>query len=211
MKYYIDNDMRCIVAIDNPSKKKKKSRTKKPKIKGTLYDTIDDALKHYDYCIYRVYKSRNVKTKNMVNPYYSSLSSSPKTDHTNYNTTSIYKYDSELEETVGTFLYTNNIKFCTQYDTLKCVNPATHRVLPYDFELLDYKVIIEVQGSQHYIIDDKYNTTNAKLKYQIYKDNIKRSYAKSKGYKYIELDSDCINSGKFKRVINRAIGGNYGK
>lgn len=209
MKYYINNNMRCIVAIDNKIKKRKKYKDKSHKIKRVIYGTVEDALRHYNYCIYRVYKNNKTKTKSMVNPFYSSSSS--KIDHNRHNTTSIYKYDSELEEIVGTFLYTNDIKFCTQYDTFKCINPATHRVLPYDFELLDYKTIIEVQGSQHYTVDDKYNTTNAKLKYQIYKDGIKRSYAKSKGYRYIELDCDSIKSGKFKRVISRTIGGNYGE
>ena len=192
--------MRCIVTIDNLPKKKRANKTS--------YDSIDDALKHYEHCIYRVYRGRKNKSKPMTNPYFPLSNSSPKVNQTNntkYNTTSIYKYDSEFEEIVGTFLYTNNIKYCTQYDTLKCVNPATHRILPYDFELLDYKTIIEVQGSQHYTIDDKYNTTKAKLKYQVYKDDIKRSYAKSKGYKYIELNTDAIRSGRFKHIINNAI------
>ena len=84
-------------------------------------------------------------------------------------------FASELERSVAFWLTAKNIKYKMQEDTLKCVNPATGKVLPYDFELPKYKIIIEVQGYQHYATGIDYNKTSGELKYQVEKDEYKKT------------------------------------
>ena len=114
-------------------------------------------------------------------------------------------FDSHLERTVALWLTSNNIAFKTQLDTLKCINPLTGNVLPYDFELTDYKIIIEVQGKQHYEVINKYITTDDKLAYQQKKDEIKRQYAITNGYIFIELPYTVIEDGSYTEIIRKRV------
>jgi len=81
--------------------------------------------------------------------------------------------------------------------SLKCYNPKTKYLLPYDNEVKELKLLIETHGKQHYEIcswhkklANKKNTTpEYELHMQKVRDRYKRMYAKSKinNYHYLEI------------------------
>lgn len=89
-----------------------------------------------------------------------------------------------------------NIK--TQFDTLKCINPITKRQLPYDIEISDLKIIIEIQGEQHLKYIEYFHGSIENFHYQQRKDNYKKRFAESKGYKVIYIYYDEIKNGNYK-------------
>lgn len=103
------------------------------------------------------------------------------------------------------FLKDNNIKFKTQRDTLKCINPETKRQLPYDFEISNKKIIIEVQGEQHRKFIPRFHITEDNFEYQKEKDKYKKEYAINNGYKFIELWYEDIKSEKYKNILKDAL------
>jgi len=97
-------------------------------------------------------------------------------------------------------LYLKGLDFELKHEskcTLKCYNPKTHYLLPYDNEITinDKHIIFECNGIQHYEITNfaimaakKNNTTpDYELHYQKLKDRYKRIFAKSQGYFYVEI------------------------
>lgn len=77
------------------------------------------------------------------------------------------------------------------------------KVLYLDIWLPDYDIIIEVHGNQHdsyvrHFHKDSYGFTQAKNR-----DRIKKNWALSKGYTFIELRTDVlpINEEDLKRII----------
>ena len=115
------------------------------------------------------------------------------------------KQISSGEAIIKDYLTINKIHFRDEYSTLKCINPKTNYQLPYDFELIDYKIIIEVQGEQHFEFSEYFHGTVENFEYQQYKDKIKKDYAISKGYEYLEILYDDIKSGVYRRIIEEAI------
>lgn len=91
------------------------------------------------------------------------------------------------ERLVKRYLDSVRISYRTQGDTLKCINPKTGRPLPYDFELPDEKIIIEVNGKEHYRFMKYFHGTEEGFAYQKYKDEVKRNFAIANGYTFIEL------------------------
>jgi len=98
--------------------------------------------------------------------------------------------------------------------TIIPINPKTKHDLPFDNEVVELKLIIEVMGSQHYITSswvnktaDRYNTTpEYQLHYQKLKDRYKRMYAKSKGYHYLEIPYWTDDKDEtWKKLINDKI------
>ena len=78
------------------------------------------------------------------------------------------------EYKVKSFLESRNIKYLIQRDTLPCKNPITGHILPYDFELPEQKLIIEVQGEQHTHFISFFHSSKEAFEYQQFKDNIKK-------------------------------------
>ena len=72
--------------------------------------------------------------------------------------------------------------------TIVPINPKlkTNNHLPFDNEIVELKLIIEVMGKQHYEIGKWYKTEDDLHKRKLY-DRYKRMYAKSKGYNYIDI------------------------
>lgn len=112
---------------------------------------------------------------------------------------------SSYEDKVFDFLVSEGLKFKTEYDTVKCINPETGRRLPFDFELIGKKVIIEVQGEQHFQFVPAFHSCEEDLEYQIYKDEIKKDFCCSTGYKLIYLFPEDILSGGFRGIIRRSV------
>lgn len=106
---------------------------------------------------------------------------------------------------VQKYLKEHHVFHKTQFDTIKCVNPITKHQLPYDFELPQHKIIIEVQGSQHVEHIQHFHSTQEAFEYQQYKDRVKKEFATKAGYTYIEIFYKDIKNGKYKEIINNTI------
>ena len=98
--------------------------------------------------------------------------------------------------------------------TICPVNPKTNRILPFDNEVVDLKLIIEVHGIQHYKIvgfhqldADRFGITpEQSLEYQQWKDKYKKDYALSQGYFYLEVPYRTDNESEtWKELINNTI------
>ena len=102
---------------------------------------------------------------------------------------------------VERFLKANGIAYKTQRDTLRCVNPETGFVMPYDFELTGKKVLIEVQGEQHRKFIPRFHVTREAFDYQVKKDRYKKAFAESKGYRLIEIWYDDLSDERLKKIL----------
>lgn len=105
---------------------------------------------------------------------------------------------------VEEYLKNEGIAYKTQRNTLQCENPDTGYVMPYDFELSEKRVLIEVQGEQHRSFIPRFHVTEDGFEYQKKKDIYKRQYAEQKGYRLIEIWYDEIEKGYFKQKIREA-------
>ena len=93
------------------------------------------------------------------------------------------------------------------------MNPKTNRPLPYDNEIVDIKLIIEVHGLQHYQLSGfaemsakKFGTTpEQELNYLQWKDNYKKQYAISNGYYYLEIPYWTEKDETYKILIENKI------
>lgn len=99
--------------------------------------------------------------------------------------------------------------------TIIATNPKTNYQLPYDndVDVNGSKLIIEVHGEQHYNIGP-FTITNAskkgitpqeELEYQQYKDEIKKVYALSKGYYFLEIPYTAIRHNEYQTLIDNKI------
>lgn len=109
------------------------------------------------------------------------------------------------ETAVREYLSSNNIPFQTQRQTLKCKNPDTGRVMPYDFELTGKNIIIEVQGEQHRTFTPLFHIDEDGFAYQQQKDAYKKQFAIDHGYKVLEIWYEDIQSGRYKQLIQEAL------
>lgn len=109
------------------------------------------------------------------------------------------------ESVVQSYLKELGVQFLTQRATLKCVNPETGHAMPYDFELPQGKIIIEVQGEQHRSFVERFHVDMDGFEYQKWKDAHKKQFAVQAGYTYLEIWYSDIDSGKYKKIIDAAI------
>ena len=125
------------------------------------------------------------------------------------------KKESRLQQKVR--LYFNELGYsllheyeCTIIDT----NPITNYKMPYDNQEDEVlKLIIEVNGKQHYEVDKltimqalHYNKKPEEiLKNQQWKDEHKKEYALSRGYHYLEIPYLTIKNDEYKILINNKI------
>jgi very-short-patch-repair endonuclease len=115
--------------------------------------------------------------------------------------TKCHKQMSNLEYKVKTYLEECNIKFVTQKRFEQC---KYKRALPFDFYLIDYNCVIEVQGEQHYY-NSHWFTQN--LKERQFYDNIKKDFCIKHNIKYLALPFWLINNEPqtYKNKINEII------
>lgn len=133
--------------------------------------------------------------------------SCPKCSHLNVS--------SSLERKVYDFLTTNtNYTINTERRcTLLPINPNTHKEMPYDNEVLELKLIIEVHGSQHYKLSgfhafqskQKGTTPEQEFSYQKWKDLYKKDFALENGYHFLEISYLDVKNGNFKTLITEKI------
>jgi hypothetical protein len=126
--------------------------------------------------------------------------------------------ESFLQEKVRIYLESLNDGGYTILHEHKCTivpkNTRTKQNLPFDNEIKELKLIIEVHGAQHYKTNSwhkdsakLHNTTpEQELHYQKLKDRYKRICAKSKGYEYLEIPYWTDNKDEdWKKLINNKI------
>jgi len=121
--------------------------------------------------------------------------------------------ESFLQEKVR--LYLNQLKYIVLHErncSIIPVNPktrGTNNTMPFDNEVVELKLIIEVHGVQHYEItgfhklhSERNNTTP---EYELHKqqlyDRYKRIHAKSKGYEYLEIPYTSEKNNEYKKLI----------
>ena len=130
------------------------------------------------------------------------------TTYKEINKSAIHQCDATIsrgEYLVKKYLEDNHVEFKTQRDTLKCINPKTSNVLPYDFELSDKKTIIEVQGNQHVKYTPYFHRSEDSFAYQKYKDAVKKDFAERMGYRFIEIFYTDFNNGNYKEILKNVI------
>lgn len=121
--------------------------------------------------------------------------------------------DSSLEKEVKHYL-NKELGLETLHEhrcNLRPKNPVTGAFLPYDNEIVEQKIIIEVHGKQHYNeLDKNCSWLNGKspkqwLKELQERDEYKKQYAIQNGYKYIALKYDNILDGSYKKEIQEVL------
>lgn len=123
--------------------------------------------------------------------------------HKGYNCVALI---STGESVVQSYLKELGVQYVTQRATLTCFNPETGHVMPYDFELPQHKIIIEVQGEQHRSFIERFHADMDGFEYQKWKDAHKKKFALQSGYAFIEIWYPDIESGRYKKIISSAIG-----
>lgn len=130
-----------------------------------------------------------------------------------------YRFEkSNLQQKVQKYIEDQyNYDIVHEHDcSLKCRNPETNHILPYDNELIisdDIRIIIECNGEQHYKIcgltklaAEKYKTTPEEaLKYIQWKDEYKKNYALSQGYYYLAIPYFAESDESYKTLIDDKI------
>lgn len=108
---------------------------------------------------------------------------------------------SELERIVSEYLDEINVRYIEQYTFKDC---KIKKLCRFDFYLVDYNIIIEVNGSQHYYKNSDFNMS---LEEQKIRDEYKKDYCKKNGIKYLEIPFWDIknNSETYKKKINKIL------
>jgi hypothetical protein len=116
-----------------------------------------------------------------------------------------------LESLDYTILHERN---CTIIPKNPRTKNSSNNSLPFDNEVKELKLIVEINGKQHYIIcgfhilSAKRNNTTPEyeLHYQKLKDRYKRMYAKSQGYHHLEISYLMDDENEtWKKLINEKI------
>lgn len=85
-------------------------------------------------------------------------------------------------------------------------NPLTGYPMPYDNEIVQYGLLIEVQGIQHYKSYNYPNELNAEGgNTRAFRDKEKRQQAIQHGYSYLEIPFYCEYKDKWKAMIDEAV------
>ena len=109
------------------------------------------------------------------------------------------------QNAIKEYLDSIGIKYLMERETLKCVNPDTGYIMPYDFEIPEKKVIIEVQGDQHKQFVKWFHTDMEGFYNQKRKDAYKKKYAEDRGYQVIEIWYSDIYNDTYKENLNKVL------
>lgn len=117
-----------------------------------------------------------------------------------------------LQEKVDNYV-TNKYGFIMLHETNCSIvpkNPKTKCNLPFDNEIKELKLLIEVHGKQHYEITgftyltakQRNTTVEYELKYQQWRDNYKKEYAFNHGYSYLEIPYWTEEKDEYQKLID---------
>lgn len=124
--------------------------------------------------------------------------------------------DSKLQLKVSNYINEkyNMYSLLHEYNcNLKPINPLTSMILPFDNEIPELKLIIEVHGIQHYEIAG-WHMTQAKVskrtpeqefQYLKWKDEYKKEYVLNSGYTYLVIPYWDEKNDNYKNVIDNCI------
>lgn len=123
--------------------------------------------------------------------------------------------ESFLQEKVRTYISQKyNYKINHEFEcTILPINPKTDKILPFDNEVNELKLIIEVNGIQHYyqspwhemLSKNSGKTPEKEFKYQKIKDRYKRIIAKLNGFSYLEIPYWTEKDESYKQLIDEKI------
>ena len=91
------------------------------------------------------------------------------------------------ERKIIRFLRDNNIKYLREITFKNLINPMTGNHLYFDFYIPKFKVIIEVQGDQHFKFVPDFHKDLQHFEYQQLKDQFKREYCIKHHYNLIAI------------------------
>lgn len=121
---------------------------------------------------------------------------------------------SYLEEEVYNYLCKFGYPVLTEHQcTLRPINPETGMPLPYDNQISDLKLIVEVNGIQHYELGG-WHITAAKKSGKTpqeefeglwYRDKLKKQFALDNGYHYIAISYKDVENGNYKSILDEEI------
>jgi len=125
------------------------------------------------------------------------------------------RHESFLEEKVRLYIKEKYPTLILNHEnkcTLVPINPKTKYQLPFDNEIQNLKLIIEVQGAQHYNTNFYYFknklqtiTPEEHLHYQQLKDRYKKFIAFHNGYFYLVIPYWTNDNEKYKQLIDNKI------
>lgn len=144
-----------------------------------------------------------------------------KSHKTTANNANKYKYScpycveemkySKLHTKVIDYLKELGFDMLQEYDcNIVPINPNNNYKLPYDIEVIDMKLIIEVNGEQHYsekslfikLMASRNNSTcEEALAHRLWLDNYKKQYALDCGYNYLVIPYWLEKNDEYKNVI----------
>lgn len=164
-----------------------------PQTRKKVWFKCNDGL-HDDYLqVVANAVNRNFRCPNCVKEMKDSILQKKVTDYinNNYNYTLLHEFNCEL----------------------KPINPKTGFVLPFDNEIKELKLIIEVMGKQHYEISqftkfyaNKHNITcEDALKEQQWRDEYKKKYVLSHGYEYLDIPYTSEKNDVYRKLIDNKI------
>lgn len=105
----------------------------------------------------------------------------------NGHTKSCGHIKSEGEQIIKNLLTKLQISFLQEYTFLDCINPKTNKRLKFDFYLPDYNLLIEYDGSQHFITRERGWYTQEELKNIQERDKLKDIYCKEHNVRLIRI------------------------
>jgi very-short-patch-repair endonuclease len=74
----------------------------------------------------------------------------------------------------------------------------------FDFFIPELKILIEVQGDQHYVFNSFFHKDNQDLKQQKYRDTLKTQWVEDNSYKLLTLNTkeiEDLTSESFRKMI----------
>lgn len=115
------------------------------------------------------------------------------------------KSASSLELAIRKELDYYNIKYKTEFSFNNCRSKKTNKLLFFDFYLLEYNLLIEVDGEQHFSYKHQHGKTDVeKMKNfitTIKNDNTKNLFCSLNNIKLIRINTLQIKSGEYKLII----------
>lgn len=113
--------------------------------------------------------------------------------------------ESMIQEKVR--LYLESLGYTIEHEndcSIVPINPKTKYPLPFDNEIKELRLIIEVHGSQHYE-KSVFTRTEEDLHYRKLLDRYKRIYCKVNNYHFLELSYKDIEKDNYKQIIDDKI------
>lgn len=107
------------------------------------------------------------------------------------------------EEKISRLLKENNIIFEKEKTFEDCINPETKAKLRFNFFLLEYNILIEYQGSQHYETSNAGWNTKERLISQIKRDKIKKQWCINNNKKLIEISYKNFNNITINKLLGK--------